>query len=105
MRFESPVRGLRYHADSSRYIILTFLLNHYAWVHVQYTPAWGGNTHTPRTQPAEREQVQPSRKVATQYYLFHVHIRYNLTSVSVDQKIRVLVSEHTETAPLLETGL
>ena len=34
---------------------INFLLNHHAWVHVQYTPAWGGNTNTPpKTEPRVR---------------------------------------------------
>ena len=61
--FESPARGLSYHADSSRYFILVFLLNHYAWVHVQYTPARGGNPHTPRTQPHNKQGHRAPRTV------------------------------------------
>ena len=63
MRFESPARGLSYHADNSRYIILAFLLlNHYAWMHEQYTPAWGGNTHT---QNPPRRVQHPQRRSNT----------------------------------------
>ena len=68
----SPGHGLSYHADSSRYssIVLVFLLNHYAWVHVQYTPALGGNPQTPRTKPPHTRKYTRYRVQHQQSYYF-----------------------------------
>ena len=100
----SPGRVLSYHADSSRYIILTSLLNHYAWVHVQYTPALGGkHTHTPEpNHPTHASTQTPSTASAVLLVSCSYSTQsYISTRRSVDHNPG---SEHTETAPLLETG-
>ena len=94
----NQMRVLRYHARQQQIYYINFLLlNHYAWVHVLYTPAWGGNTNTPpKTEPPVLEQT------TALYYLFHVRIRYNLIPAPVDHNRSV---EYTQTVPLLGTGL
>ena len=99
-RFVAPVRGLRYHADSSIYIILSFPLNHYACVHVRHT-ARGGTPHNP--DPDTRQEVQQVPRTVTSSPTISCSYwtqSYISTRRSVDQNPG---SEHTETGDFLGT--
>ena len=75
--------------------MLVFPLNHYAWVHVQYTQHGESTHHTPRTQPRH----QPSTAGEQYPSSLPVSCSYSIQSYISTRRSESLC-RHTQTAPL-----